>query len=447
MCDTLVVTADATADGVTLFAKNSDREPNEAHHLLLVPAADHAPGSRVRCTYIEVEQVSHTHAVMLAKPFWIWGAEMGVNEHGVAIGNEAVFTKEPTVKTGALLGMDLLRLGLERAVTTREAVDVIVTLLERHGQGGNCGFTHQLYYHNSFLIADPHSAWVLETAGRHWAARQVQGVYTISNGITQGRTWDLASSDLVTNAVRRGWCKNEADFDFAACYSDFLYTRFSACRSRCALTTQTLQAQTGRVTALTMMSALRQHDPAAAADWSPARGLVGSTVCMHAGYGPVRGSQTTGSLVAHLHPERSTLFVTGTSAPCTGLFKPLWLDTPLPELGPTPEGTYDAQTLFWRHERLHRAILRDYPARITFLAAERERIEKEFVNGALGCAAQQAAERTDWVAHCFAEAAAVEEQWQAQVVQAPHGRNGLLYDRAWTAFNRAAAMPVGDAPY
>ncbi len=48
MCDTLVVTTDATANGVTLFAKNSDREPNEAHHLLLVPAADHAPsGSNV----------------------------------------------------------------------------------------------------------------------------------------------------------------------------------------------------------------------------------------------------------------------------------------------------------------------------------------------------------------------------------------------------------------
>jgi secernin len=43
MCDTLVVTGDATRDGVTLFAKNSDREPNEAHYLLFVPAADHPP--------------------------------------------------------------------------------------------------------------------------------------------------------------------------------------------------------------------------------------------------------------------------------------------------------------------------------------------------------------------------------------------------------------------
>ena len=30
MCDTVVATAEATADGVTIFGKNSDREPNEA---------------------------------------------------------------------------------------------------------------------------------------------------------------------------------------------------------------------------------------------------------------------------------------------------------------------------------------------------------------------------------------------------------------------------------
>ena len=63
MCDTLVVTSTAAANGVTLFAKNSDREPNEAHCLLLAPAADHAAGNRLRCTYIEIEQVPHTYGL------------------------------------------------------------------------------------------------------------------------------------------------------------------------------------------------------------------------------------------------------------------------------------------------------------------------------------------------------------------------------------------------
>ncbi len=238
-----------------------------------------------------------------------------------------------------------------------------MTLLERHGQGGNCGFAHKLYYHNSFLIADPHDAWVFETAGRHWAARQIQGVYAISNAITLGSQWDLASPGLVANAVRRGLCKDAARVRLCPLLLGFPLHPLQRQPERCALTSHLLQAQAGRATPLTLMSALRQHEPEAAADWSPARGLLGSTVCMHAGYGPARGSQTTGSLVAHLHPERPTLFVTGTAAPCTSLFKPLWLDTPLPDPQPTPVGTYDPQTLFWRHERLHRAVLRDYPAR------------------------------------------------------------------------------------
>lgn len=51
-----------------------------------------------------------THAVVLSRPSWLWGAEMGANEHGVSIANEAVITKEPASETEALLGMDLVRL-------------------------------------------------------------------------------------------------------------------------------------------------------------------------------------------------------------------------------------------------------------------------------------------------------------------------------------------------
>jgi dipeptidase len=321
----------------------------------------------------------------------------------------------------------------------------MIDLLAQHGQGGNCGFAHTLYYHNSFLIADPHEAWVWETAGRHWAARQVQGVYAISNAITLGNQFDLASPDLVGNAVHRGWCKDnhEYEFDFARCYSDFLYTRFSASRARCALSTRTLHGQAGQATPLSLMAALRQHDPDAAADWSPAAGLLGSTVCMHAGPGPARGSQTTGSLVAHLHPDRPTLFVTGTAAPCTSIFKPLWLDTPLPDLGPAPTGSYDPQALFWRHERLHRAVLADYPARMAALTAERDVLEAEFALGALIVASLQVETRSMYMADCWARAMDAEERWLAQIsAMPPHGRNGLLYRRAWAGFNRAAGIPA-----
>ena len=158
MCDTFVALSEATVTGSVIFAKNSDREPNEAHEVVHVPAAEHAPGAQVRCTYITIPQVERTNALLLGKPYWIWGAEMGANSHGVVIGNEAVFTKLPYEKEPGLIGMDLLRLGLERADTAEAAVTVMTELLTTYGQGGNCGHTHDFRYHNSFLVADPSEA-------------------------------------------------------------------------------------------------------------------------------------------------------------------------------------------------------------------------------------------------------------------------------------------------
>ena len=33
-----------------------------------------------KCTYIEVEQAAATQGVVLSKPSWMWGAEMGANQ-------------------------------------------------------------------------------------------------------------------------------------------------------------------------------------------------------------------------------------------------------------------------------------------------------------------------------------------------------------------------------
>ena len=148
MCDTVYLKRERRA----FFGKNSDRSPNEAHLMLRVPAREYAEGEMLRATYISVPQVRHTYACVLLKPHWIWGAEMGWNEFGLNIGNEAVFTREKREKQDGLIGMDLLRLALERCRSAKEALKLITTMIGEYGQGGNCGFHKAFYYDNAFLI-------------------------------------------------------------------------------------------------------------------------------------------------------------------------------------------------------------------------------------------------------------------------------------------------------
>ncbi len=186
MCDCLVALNVATG-GATLFAKNSDRPPSEAHDVIWSPPRRDA--DPIDVTHIAIAPFpSDTLGCLLSRPRWCWGAEHGVNEAGVAIGNEAIYTTlDPRPFPDALIGMDLVRLGLERSLTARAAVEVITGLLERYGQGGSghdpAGGKAKPYW-SSFLIADPEEAWVLETSGVAWMAAHVDDVRAISNRTT-----------------------------------------------------------------------------------------------------------------------------------------------------------------------------------------------------------------------------------------------------------------------
>ena len=191
MCDTLC----APGPRGMVFAKNSDRPPGEVQ--VAWPFGRRASaGCTLRTQYLSIGDTG-AHAALLSCPTWLWGAEHGVNEHGVAIGNERVATThDAQAAPPGLIGMDLVRLGLERARSAVEAVNVIGALVEAHGQGGIADFAHQEAYDSAFLVADPDQAFVLDTAGREHATAPFPTGTAISNRLSLGTDWTRASPSL-----------------------------------------------------------------------------------------------------------------------------------------------------------------------------------------------------------------------------------------------------------
>ena len=345
MCDTLGVLHGSYA----LFGKNSDRSPNEAQVTELYPARVY-DGGEVACTYRLIPQARETLGVLLSRPVWMWGAEIGVNEAGVAIGNEAVFTKG---KYGApsLTGMDLLRLALERAESAERAVNVIIELLETYGQGGNCGFDHAFYYDNAFLVQDKSNLFVLETCRKNWVVKSYQKA-SISNRLSIGADGERYGG---------GVC------DFAKTYSNPLYSYFSGSKQRkqasaCALPDANTEAD--------LMRALRGHNAEVSNPF--AEGSV-SSCCMH--YGGMVGDHTTASMVIRLDENAPTVYLTGSSTPCVSLYKPYRFGNPacLPVITPGDE----AGAHYWREAEAFRRQLigRVVPAEFY---AERDALEQSW---------------------------------------------------------------------
>jgi dipeptidase len=406
MCDTLVL----RQAGVSWLAKNSDREAAEPQRLLRLPAVCGDATRQVRTTYIDVAQTADRHAVILSQPSWIWGAEMGVNERGLAIGNEAVFTRLTAKKGEALLGMDLLRLALERAGTAREGIAVISEHLQRYGQAGPGGYRDKHFrYDSSFLLADPEEAWVLETAGSLWAAKQVER-WAISNALSLGHEFDLSSQDLPGQARKLGCWNGKGDFHFARAFDTRLLPWIGGAHQRRAMNQQFLASCPTTAGWQELAAALRSHGQRGE-DFARHNNRQ---VCMHAG-SFWRPSQTTASLIARLGAGSPQMLATATSAPCLGLFQPLAF-----AVGAGADLLSDvaqpvAQSRWWRFEPVHRRALADADFRHA-LQSSRDQLEARLL-------AQLQKAEPDWRAMQL-EAESWHAHWQQQALAEPAALNG-----------------------
>ncbi len=219
-CTNFIVTKGASKDGSVMITYTCDGEFHP--HLRYTPAADHESddyleikswGGEVRGT---VKQVPHTYAVLSL-----------MNEHQVVIG-ETTFDgrKELQNPDGLLHYWWLMRIALQRAKTAREAIEVMTDLIDEYGYASTG---------ESFSIADPNEAWIMEMIGpgpggkgANWVALRVPDGY-VSCHANMSRIGEfplddkkncLYSDNVISFAVERGYYDpdSEKPFSFREAY-------------------------------------------------------------------------------------------------------------------------------------------------------------------------------------------------------------------------------------
>ena len=315
MCDTLIL----RHQGQTWFAKNSDREPAEPQRLLRLPAVRNDPEARLRTTYLDIPQAAQRHALVISQPSWIWGAEMGVNEHGVAIGNEAVFTADPSARhRAARHGPAAPGTGARRQRPRDARGDHRVVAALRPGRPGRLPRqAHPLRQQLPHRRPRRSLCWKPPaTCGR----RRRSSAGPSPTPLTLGHEFDLCSRDPRTRLAARAAGMVAATSTSRGSSTPACYPVGGAHR-RCRINQRFLDSLPGEPDWHALFAALRHHGPRG----DHFRRHNNRQVCMHAG-SFWRPSQTTASLVARLRDDGPLLAATGTSAPCLGLFQPLSFD-------------------------------------------------------------------------------------------------------------------------
>jgi dipeptidase len=149
-CTNILVTKGASMDGSVIISYSVDGEfhPTLRH----MPAADHAPGEM-----FEIKDFSGVVRLLIPQTPHTYAVTGIMNEHQLAIGETTFDGREELENPkGGLHYWTLMQLGLQRARTAREAITVMTQLVAEFGYGSTG---------ESFSIADPNEAWILEMIG------------------------------------------------------------------------------------------------------------------------------------------------------------------------------------------------------------------------------------------------------------------------------------------
>ena len=173
-------------------------------------------------------------------------------------------------------------------------------------------FVHWAIYLDLLVTPSPYllffvsQSWILETAGKQWAAKRVaSGRHNISNGLTIRTSFDLSSDDLKSSAIENKFWSGKGDFDFARIYSSdsVLDDEDDSSRLMCGVALMG-KYNDGDLNHEVMMDILRDH---------------AGGICMHGGF------ETTASMVSELSKDgngatKALHWMTGKSHPCKSIF-------------------------------------------------------------------------------------------------------------------------------
>jgi secernin len=160
-----------------------------------------------------------------------------------------------------------------------------------------------------------------------------------------------------------------------------------------------------------------------------------SSVCMHGGF--VYGDQTTGSYIASLGDPINTYWVTGSSAPCLSLFKPLWLVDD--ERVTFREDKIDGAVSYWiRQEELHRSIL-EQRLSVSDYKIDRDQLEKSLIKKVQSIRLDSTGSNqlSDIMAYALSEEKKLQDCYLAQAKSSqPTLKGNLYFNHYWEKVNR-----------
>ena len=234
-CTGLIAGKQATVDGSVLVTYSADSHTLYGA-LTSSPAADWPKGSMrsivewdTNKPLGEIEQVEHTYAVI-----------GNMNEHQLTVVESTWGGRPELVDTTGIIDYgSLMQLALERAKTAREAIKVMTGLVKKYG-----------YYSSgeSFTIADPNEAWILDLIGKGpgrrgavWVAVRIpddciagHANYPRIHKIPMDDKENcLYSPDVISFAREMGYFDGlNKDFSFARAYSPADFGALRACDAR-----------------------------------------------------------------------------------------------------------------------------------------------------------------------------------------------------------------------